>query len=144
MTEEQKTDVENAIKSINIDFDSVAEEMNKDIVKQKEELEQKAEEWIEEYAKDKGTMEYSHWELSEMLFKFATEVTKKLQMPCNSCHLPLPQTLVDKNKELQEENKQAKGIIRELLKWEQDRGITDNLFDKDPKLKSKAEAFLKE
>ena len=43
------------------------------------ELKQKAEEWIEEYTKDKGTTTYSHWELSEMLFKFATEVTKELQ-----------------------------------------------------------------
>ena len=33
------------------------------------------------------------------------EATKELQMPCSSCHLPLPQTLIDKNKELQEENR---------------------------------------
>lgn len=51
------------------------------------ELEQKAEKWIKEYTKDKGTMEYSHQELSEMISKFATETTKELkaqidQMKC--------------------------------------------------------------
>ena len=47
MTEKQKTDVENAIKSISIDFDKVAEEINKDIAKQKEELKQKEIEYVE-------------------------------------------------------------------------------------------------
>ena len=65
MTEEQKTDVENAIKSVSIDFDKVAEEMNKDIDEQKEELKQEAEEKASIYF---DSLDYDHGDVSDTPF----------------------------------------------------------------------------
>ena len=53
--------------------------------------------------------------------------------------------------ELQEENKvlrnkltEAKEIIRELLEWEDRSDYGEHLYQSDPELLSKAEAFVKE
>ena len=82
----------------------------------------------------------------EAYFVGATEATKELQMPCNSCHLALPQTLIDKNKELQEQNTKAKEIIRELTKYVSDSKwyVQKGYTELQKELVANAEALLKE
>ncbi len=64
--------------------------------------------------------------LGKMLIKYAEVFQKRiaelekenaeLKMPCNSCHLSLPQSLIDKNKKLQDKLTKAKEILRKLMK----------------------------
>ena len=67
-------------------------------------------------------IEILHEEELESLIGFATEVTQELQMPCNSCHLPLPQTLIDENKKLREELEEWKAEWQEQVQKANDEG----------------------
>jgi hypothetical protein len=78
----------------------------------KENLKQKIDRIVRDYyTSSKALTLYRN--LKGLAYDVAEEVTKELQIPCESCHLSLPQDLIDKNKELQEENKR-------LIKIEED------------------------
>ena len=85
-----------------------------------EELKQKAENFIDSINKESGGNWLDKYYLTDLLVMFATEVTKELKIPCESCHLSLPQDLIDENKKLQEENQILTTLVAKYMQGEEE------------------------